>query len=105
MVRWDSNECLWALSGSQRADTFPTFTVTLIGWPVAVCACLDLRVDTGCLLSQLSVSGSVNYRSLHLFIGWGLSIFHKGQRAKETCVLCVRMCERVSLIYKGHFDS
>lgn len=49
MVRWDSNECLWALSGSQRAGTIPAFTATLMGLPLVVSACFDLCSDTGCL--------------------------------------------------------
>lgn len=42
MVRWDSNECLWGLSGSQRAGTIPAFTATLMGSLLVVWACFKL---------------------------------------------------------------
>lgn len=41
-VRWDSNECLWGLSGSQRAVTIPAFTATLMGSLLVVWACFKL---------------------------------------------------------------
>ena len=76
MVRWDSNECLWALSGSQRAGTILAFTGTLMGAPLVECACFDLCSDVGC--------------PLHVFItrGWGFTL----QAAKvkfSVCTLCV----------------
>jgi len=88
MVRWDSNECLWALSGCQRPGIIPAFTVTR--W-------LELRYGV-----SLCDSESVISTSLHLFISWSQSLalkisarmfyvcFTKPRKYINTFNLCVR---------------
>lgn len=68
MVRWDSNECLWGLSGSQRAGTIPAFTATLKGSLLVVCACFDLCWDMGCLCVCLDLWSP--YPLMRLLLGF-----------------------------------
>lgn len=69
MVRWDWNECLWGLSGSQRAATIPAFTATLMGLTLGLFACLDMCSHTG-----ISVSGPVISVTLHVLGQWSIHL-------------------------------